>query len=74
METINTIILNKYKMLYDRAKNTTYRSGLDRLMTEIECMNGLIAECYENELIEKDTYRQCRSLESMAMAQIRAHY
>lgn len=74
METINTIILNKYKMLYDRAKNTTYRGSLDRLITEIESMKWLIIEIYENELIEKETYRRCRDLESMSMAQIRAHY
>ena len=74
METINTIILNKYKMLYDRAKCTTYRGGLDRLMTEIECMNGFIEECRENGLIEDGTYRKCLDLKSMSMAQIRAHY
>ena len=74
MKTLNTIILNKYKILYDRAKTTVFRNSLDRLITEIESMKWLIIEIYENELIDKETYRRCKDLESMSMAQIRTHY
>lgn len=74
MKTLNTIILEKNKTLYDRAKATIFRGSLDRLITEIECMKWLIEDLCKNELIEKETYRRCKDLESVSMAQIKAHY
>lgn len=84
--TIDEIMISKCEQLYDMSLTTTYTSGLDRLITKIDMMRGLIDDMHNNDIIKKavldddnhvletSTRYRCNSYLDMSMAQIESKY
>lgn len=84
--TIDEIMLNKCKQIYDMSLTTSYRGGLDRLITKIDMIRGLIDDMNNNNILKKavldddgyvlktGTRYICNDYLDMSMAQIRDKY
>lgn len=84
--TIDEIMLDKCKQIYDMSLTTSYRGGLDRLITKVDVMRGLIDDMNSNNILKKavldddgyvletSTRYICNSYLDMSMAQVESKY
>lgn len=84
--TIDEIMLDKCKQIYDMSLTTSYKGGLDRLITKVDVMRGLIDDMNSNNILKKavldddgyvletSTRYICNNYLAMSMAQIESKY